>query len=143
MNEFLIRYQHPALAVNIQHDQRLQETLMKNQNVLKSLFKIVLLSGKQSIAFRGHRDDHIAWFENCDINQGNFIEFTRFRVETDEILQNHLMNAPRNAQYTSKTIQNEMIGVIRKHIRDEILFEVNTAKYYSVIADEVTGMSKM
>jgi len=51
---------------------------MKNQNVLKSLFKIVLLSGKQGIAFRGHREDHIAWFENRDINQGNFIELVRF-----------------------------------------------------------------
>jgi len=39
---------------------------MKNQG--ESLFKIVLLSGKQGIAFHGHRDDHIAWFENCDIN---------------------------------------------------------------------------
>ena len=63
-----------ALAINVQHDRRLQETFMKNQNVLKSLFK----SGKQGIAFRGHRDDHIAWFENCDINQGNFIELVRF-----------------------------------------------------------------
>ena len=48
------------------------------------------------------------------------------------------MNAPRNAQYTSKTI---MIDVIGKHIHDEILFEVNTAKYYSVIANEVTDIS--
>jgi len=41
MNEFLIRYQHPALAINVQHDQRLQETLMKNQNVLKSLLRVL------------------------------------------------------------------------------------------------------
>jgi len=49
-----------------------------------------------------------------------------------------LMNAPRNAQYTSKTIQNEVIG---KDICDEILFEINTAKYYSVITNEVTEIS--
>jgi len=55
--------------------------------------------------------------------------------------QNHLMNAPRNAQYTSKTIQNKMIGVIGKHIYDEIPFEVNAAKYFSVIANEFTDIS--
>jgi len=142
MNEFLIRYQNPALAINVQHDRRLQEIFIKIQNVLKSLFKIVLLIGKQGIAFRGHRDDNIVWFEEeSDFNQGNFVELVRFRAETDKVLQDHLMNAPRNAQYTSKTIQNEMIGIVGKHIRDEILLEVNTAKYFSVIADEVTDIS--
>jgi len=34
-----------------------------------------------------------------------------------------------------------MIGVIGKHIHDEILFEINTAKCYSVISDEVTDIS--
>jgi len=35
-----------------------------------------------------------------------------------------------------------MIGIVGKHICDEILLEVNTAKYFSVIADEVTDIYK-
>ena len=77
-----------------------------NLKVIESLFKIVLLCGKQGIALRGHRDDKIDWFEQeeDDHNQGNFIELVRFRAETDETLRKHLQNAPRNAKNLSKMI---------------------------------------
>ena len=45
-------------------------------------------------------------------NLGNFVELVKFRAETDDILHTHLENVPKNVQYTSKTIQNEMIDVI-------------------------------
>lgn len=50
-----------------------------------------------------HRDDSID-FENgsADLNQGNYIDPVRFRAETDEVLADHLKNAPRNALYTIK-----------------------------------------
>ena len=62
----------------------------------------------------------------------------RFRTETDPILAQHLINSPRNARYTSKTIQNELVEVIGNSIRNDIVDEVKKAKFYSVIADEVT-----
>lgn len=65
----------------------------------------------------------------------------RFRAETDPILANHLANSPRNGTYTSKTIQNELISVIGQSIQKEILDEVKEARFYSVIADEVTDRS--
>ena len=43
---------------------------------------------------------------------GNFIELVRFRAENDDVLRAYLETSPRNALYTSKTIQNEMIDVI-------------------------------
>ena len=51
-------------------------------------------------------------------------QFVRFRAETDEILHQHMQKATRNALYTSKTIQNEMIEVIRKHIQSKIMTKV-------------------
>jgi len=51
MNEFLIRYQHPVLAINVQHDRRLQETFMKNQNVLKYLLKLCCLVESKVLHF--------------------------------------------------------------------------------------------
>lgn len=62
----------------------------------------------------------------------------RFRAETDTILANHLSKAPKNAHYTSKTIQNDLITVIGNKIRSDILNEVRNTKFYSIIADEVT-----
>lgn len=57
------------------------------------------------------------------------------------MLANHLINAPRNALYTSKTIQNSLIEVIRQCILQDIIFEVKQAQYYTIIADEVTDLS--
>ena len=41
-------------------------------------------------------------------------------------------------QSTSKSIQNELIAVIGKVICNKVIDEVKEAKFYSVIADEVT-----
>ena len=106
------------MAINVLNDQRLQDIYLKNQKVLQSLFKIVLLCGKQGFAFHGHRNDNITWWE--EESDANHIELVRFQAETDEILHDHLKKAPKNAQYTSKTIQSEMIGVIGKHICDKM-----------------------
>ena len=43
--------------------------------------------------------------------------------------------------YTSKTIQNSLIEVVRQRILRDIISEVNRAKYYTIIADEVTDLS--
>ena len=102
-----------------------------------------MLCGKQGIAFRGHRDDQIIFTDEEESeaeNEDNFIELVRFRAETD-VLRNHLQRAPKNAQYTSKTIQNELIGIIGNRIRSDILSEVKTAKFFSVITDEVADIA--
>ena len=107
--------------------------------MIESSLKIVLLCGKQGIALRGHhRDDKVNWTNVNDNNEGIFIELVRFQAETDPILAHHLANSPRNARYTSKSIQIELIGVIGKAIQNEVIDEVKEAKFYSVIADEVT-----
>ena len=64
-----------------------------------------------------------------------------FRAESDEVLRHHLQSAPRNALYTSKTIQNELVHHIGSKIRGDIIREIEQAKYYTVIADEVSDVS--
>ena len=99
---------------------------------------------KQGLAYRGHRDDKVSFAEQYDQgshNPGNFIELVRFRAETDPVLAKHLKNAPKNAKYTSKTIQNQMISIVGDHIRSEIIQEIKSAKFYSIIADEVSDVS--
>ena len=144
MNEFVARFQRPSEAINVKFDKEAQKRMDENQGVIQSLLKVVMLCGKQGLALRGHRDDHVAWTEQEEHeaeNHGNFIELVRFRAETDDLLQSHLKNAPKNAMYTSKTIQNELIDIVGKSIRSDILSEVMEAKYYSVIADEVTDVA--
>ena len=140
MSEFLSRYENPSQSISVIMDSEVRKVMETNMKVLESLTKIVLLCGKQGLALRGHCDDRISWEEdaNTHFNEGNFVELIRFRAETDSVLAEHLAKSPRNARYTSKTVQNELVDVIGECIRNDILAEVKQAKFYSIIADEVT-----
>ena len=143
MKECLTRYENPSKAINVQFDNEAKMRIENNKKVLESLFKIVMLCGRQGLALCGHRDDHIDWIEEEQgtNNRGNFIELVCFRAETDAILRKHLESAPRNALYTSKTIQNQLIDIVGQCIRSDIMDEVKKAKFYSVIADEVADVA--
>ena len=66
--------------------------------------------------FRGHHDDGLLTTipdEESASNDGNFRALLRFRIDAgDTILENLLRSAAKNATYTSKTVQNEIITVI-------------------------------
>ena len=144
MGEFMARHKNPSQSISTILDKEAQRIMANNLKVLESLVKIVMLCGKQGLALRGHRDDQISWGESQEdkcSNQGNLVELVRFRAEHDHILAQHLASSPQNARYTSKTIQNELVEVIGVAIRNDILQEVQSAKYYSIIADEVTDVS--
>ena len=69
------------------------------------------------------------------------MQLVRFRAETDPILATHPQEAPKNARYTSKGIQNELIDVVGQSIQLDIISEVQAAQFYSIIADEVTDVA--
>ena len=88
MTEFIAQYQQPSAAVDMQMQLAAQKRMADNQQVIESLFKVILLCGKQGFALRGHRDDHISWEEEHEsTNEGNFIEIVRFRAENDQIMK--------------------------------------------------------
>lgn len=60
----------------------------------------------------------------------------------DVILADHLKSAGRNALYTSKTVQNELIEICGDIIRDAILKEIRSASLFSVMADEATDQTQ-
>ena len=144
MSEFVKRYENPSQTIATQLNTQVQKTMEDNRKVIESLLQVVMLCGKQGLALRGHRDDNIVWTNEGEIesdNRGNFIELVRYQAESDEVLRHHLQSAPRNAIYTSKTIQNELVHIIGSRIRSDILREIEQAKFYTVIADEVSDVS--
>lgn len=59
----------------------------------------------------------------------------------DTILEQHLKSAHEKATtYISYPIQNKIIECIRKEITAHIINEVNVAKFYSIIFDEITDI---
>ena len=117
-----------------------EEQVSRNAQVIKSLLKCVSFCGKQGLSLRGHRDDSSA---SDASNMGNFIELVRFRAENDKVLRMYLETSPRNAIYTSKTIQNEMIDVIGSAIEEHIIDKIQAAKFFTILADEVTDCSNL
>ena len=138
MTEFLARYESPSQAVDAVLSSQVRQTMVTNQKVIESLLRVIILCGKQELALRGHRDDRIDWQSDEKSNEDNFIQLVRFRAETNTILSRYLLKAPKNACYTSKTIQNELFSVVGNSILNYIISEVKSARYYSIIADEVT-----
>ena len=112
-----------------------------NRSILKSVVKCLLLCGHQGIALRGHRDDSTS--ERT--NKGNFKALLDFRVDSgDVVLENHIKACNKNATYSSKTVQNQLLDCIRKHIQEFIVHEVNSQSigpYYGIQCDEVRDSS--
>ena len=91
---------------------------------------------------RGHRDNvtDLEMFQGLTI-MAIFLALLNFRIEAgDTVLGEHLCTSARNAIYISNTVQNQIIDVLVDQIR-QIIQKVQAAKWYTVIADEVTDIS--
>lgn len=65
-----------------------------------------------------------------------------FRIDCDDVkLKEHLENAPRNATYRTKTIQNEIIETVGNYISSKIIAEVKQTRMFSVMADGAADIS--
>ena len=102
----------------------------------------MIFLGRQGLSFRGHRNDSPAVEESPCTNHGNFLALLQFRIQAgDHVLEEHLKTAAKNALYTSKTTQNELISIYGDLMRNEILRRIQEVCFFSVIADEVTDIA--
>lgn len=100
---------------------------------------------------RGHRDDGSLVCQteeedkvNSIVNQGNFRELLKFRIDTgDQLLETHLKTTGARATYISKLIQNEIIECCKQEIIDFILLEIKKANVFSVLFDETIDISNI
>ena len=138
---FLGQMESGHLSIDQQLQSQALETFKKNRLILKSILKAIIFCGKQNIALRGHRETSnlVNIEDETSINVGNFRALLRLQIESgDEVLKEHFTNAPRNAQYSSPTIQNELISAIGTWFQQQI---VKTAQYFAVCADEAIDSS--
>ena len=94
----------------------------------------MILCRKQNIPFHGHNDAD----SSEAINKGNFKAILHFRALGDPLLQKHLMEGAKNAQYTSAKIQNEIISLCWSLILEKVGAEVRQNGVYSIICDKCT-----
>lgn len=94
---------------------------------------------------RGHRINSNVT-ESSNLNEGNLREFIRYRIQTcgdDVILKNHFESASARNQYISPTIQNEIISCCGDEIVNCLIKKIKLSKYYSIMFDETTDISKI
>lgn len=113
--------------------QRLIENERKHwRAVLKRLLAIVQSLAERTLALRGH---HEKLFEP---HNGNFLAEIELIAKFDPVMSEHLRRI-RNKEifntYLGKDIQNEMIELMADAVLKQIISDVKTAKYYSVIMD--------
>ena len=74
-------------------------------------------------------------------NGGHFLELPEFHATTEPILGKYLDGRPKSATYCSPEIQNELISICSAESRRLIVDGVKEAKFFSIIADEVSDIS--
>ncbi|KAL4118930.1 hypothetical protein QTP88_011808 [Uroleucon formosanum] len=109
------------------------EERIKNRNIMRRLIDIVHLLGKTGKPFRGHD-------ENILSNQkGMFREIIDLLARYDDVLKIHLLSGPKNAQYMSNRIQNDLISLLHSVMIKKIKSNFENS-FISLMADETSDV---
>ena len=111
-----------AASIDQQVNTQVAKTIAESRLKLHSIPATVTFCGYQTIALRGHRDDWSMIDDDSagSIHSGNFHALLQFRIDAgDFILKEYLQTASKNAIYTSKTVQNDMIKACGRLILDK------------------------
>jgi len=137
----------------------------ENRCRLRPIMKTIVLCGHQNLALRGHRDDAtklrksskalsvapvttnvtLANHNNELVKSrcGNFRAILDFRADSgDVVLAAHLQQAPNNATYISKTVQNLLIASCGNVLREKMSANISKIKFFTILADETTDASR-
>ena len=113
----------------------------ENRNYVKTVAEILLYTGRQNIAPRGHRerDDAAA---GLGLIKGNFLELLNLIGKHDSKIAKKIEGLNENAKYTSPQIQNEVLQILADMVRKQIMEEVKTNGQFALIVDETKDVSK-
>lgn len=104
-----------------------------NRKIMERLINITICLAKGGRPFRGHNE------KNDGHQQGLFRELVNLLVKYDDVLKNHVNFGPKNAQYISNRIQNDIIFSIHKVLLKKIQSNLQNS-YVSIIADETSDI---
>lgn len=137
--EFATSIEKPITTLPYMVDDAMETRVQTNRTIIKSIAEAVLFCGRQCIGLRGDGE----WDKNGDPdgNPGNFLAVLQLIANHNVNVMQHLQQPKlKNAKYTSPQIQNEMIEVIgHDFIQKSLIEEIQQAKYFSILADEVTS----
>ena len=108
-----------------------------NRMYISTIAQVVVLCARQGIALRGHDES------STSTNKGNFVEIVELLASVMPELERKFRSLPKNAKYTSKVVQNDLLKAAADVVLKEITEEIKDSEGYAVIADETRDISKV
>ena len=109
------------------------------REILQSVVAVIKFLSKQNLPFCGHRED------SNSRNQGNFLETLKLLANYSTVINEYIFGIQLSKKgmttYLLPTIQNELIELLGKKVKDLILKEIKTAKYFSILLDSTPDVS--
>ena len=117
--------------------------LLKITVYVKSILESILFCCQQGIALRGHREvidtDSV---EETTGNVGNFRALMVLLSRNNDIVRAKLTSGPKKATWLGHDIQNSLIALLGNRVRTMIKREVQSSRFYTLMADETKDVSK-
>lgn len=105
--------------------------------VLTRIIDVTITLGGQNLSFRGHRED-------TDLNNpGNFMAIIKLLAKYDPILATLLEKPKGRIKYLSPQIQNQIIALVESEIKKNIISDISSAPFFSLILDSTQDVSKV
>ena len=101
----------------------------RNREFLRVIIECLFYTAQQNIAQRGHEEDRSNLGQRSDVNRGNFLELLHLRSKDIPWLEEKLNTQLQDhAQWTSPTIQNELLQIFADLIIELICKDVRESR---------------
>ena len=128
-----------SVAVHIERGRL--KTIEDNRAYVKVIIESILYLCQQGLPLRGHRETLNT--NDSSVNVGNFRALVVLQSRNTEIVKHRLTNGPKNATWLGHDIQNSLILLLLANsVKQMIMNEVHSARYYTLVADETKDVSK-
>ena len=95
--------------------------------------------GNQELAFRGHDESAMS------ANKGTYVELANLLKQFDEVMQNNLSgdssSSRRRFTGMSSHVQNDLISSVSRAIQAEVVKQLDSCKFASILVDESTDVA--
>lgn len=109
----------------------------KWRHILKAILNAILYCANNNLGLRGHSDIP------GSPSAGHFLNLLSLISKYDLILNEHIESHKKGSiNYFSHKIQDEFIALLAKKVRNEIIHQIKSAKYYIIMFDCTPDVSR-
>lgn len=105
--------------------------------MIERIFDVTLTLATCNLAFRKSSE------KLGSNSKGNFLSIIELLSKYDPILQELLLRPQGTTKYLSPKIQNDLIDLLASHVQKDIISELQSAPFFSVIFDTTQDVSKV